>query len=79
MSPDIRRCIRKAKELNNTEKRRWLGPVKLDSYGSESNRAQFYVLEGSPPRGYIIANALGVVVRYGGTGELLKRFYANYD
>lgn len=55
--------------------RRWLGPAHLDSYNSPDApwRASFWVLEGSPPRGFVIETA-GVVIAIGMLGDR-KRVY----
>lgn len=43
--------------------RRWIGPARLDSYESPLNswRASLWVLEGSPPRGFVIETASVVI------------------
>jgi hypothetical protein len=68
-------AIDKAKKYKNREKRKWLGPVVLDSYGGESNRAYFFALEGSPPRAYLIAQTHKVIWIDGST-ERVKIFDA---
>lgn len=35
--------------------RRWLKVPAVNSYGEPSNGVEFFVLEGSPPRGFVIA------------------------
>lgn len=55
-------ALQQAKALWNPEGRAWLHAGSADSYGTRSNRAEFWVLEGSPPRGFIIA-CYGAVVR----------------
>jgi hypothetical protein len=35
---------------------KWFYTKPLDSYNDERDRVEFYVLEGEPPRGFIIAN-----------------------
>lgn len=47
--------IIKKYERRNTTKRAWL-EAHIDSYHSEYNRLQMIVLEGSPPKGFIIVN-----------------------
>jgi hypothetical protein len=49
------KAIEKAKKSGKNQGRKWLGPVVLDPYESESNRVEFYVLEGSPAQGFIIS------------------------
>lgn len=44
---------------------RWFYTKPYHSFSDEENTVKFYVLEGSPPRGFIIANyALGIVVAF---------------
>jgi hypothetical protein len=49
----------------DSRERKWFKSVSLDSFEDEKNRVEFYVFEGSPPRGFIIANyAVGSVYAY---------------
>lgn len=55
--------------------RRFLYAVPLDSYDEKHYRMEFYVLEGSPPKGFIVADhASRQVSAYDGAGTLLKVF-----
>lgn len=76
----IRATIEKAKKFivsRNSEdfsKREWLS-VSVDSYGSKSNRIEFLVLEGSPPRGYIVVNRNTATVKaYDSRDRVVKTF-----
>ena len=66
------RCLLAAKRFDNPENRRWLRYEPVDSYGEESNRAEFFILEGSPPRGFIITSSNQSVYRYDGQGKRIK-------
>ena len=68
-------AIERAMACKNDEKRDWLYAGRADSYGERSNRAECWVLEGSPPRGFIIATAYGLVIRMDDKGKVLRRFY----
>ena len=50
----IEDIIEKLKCCENPEQREWLYAGHADSYNTEVNRAGLYILEGSPPRGFII-------------------------
>jgi hypothetical protein len=54
---------------------KWLR-ADLDSYGLESNRFTVFVLEGSPPRGFVVVVA-GVATAYGWNGRIIKIFEQN--
>jgi hypothetical protein len=47
-------CLRIAKEVDNPDKRRWLLIGQANMYGNPDSFVKVYVLEGTPPRGYII-------------------------
>lgn len=51
----LQEAIEKAKLLGSQGKREWISGNKLCSYGSNTNSVEFFILEGSPPRAYIIA------------------------
>ena len=70
--------VERAMKAGNAEKRKWLGPVFLDSYGGESNRVEFYALEGSPPRGFIVAVS-GFAVRLDSQGKRLRTYFQEYS
>lgn len=55
-------------------KRDWLVTAPIDSYGSSGNRARLLVLQGSPPRGFIIETA-HYAIAVSASGEKKKRFY----
>ncbi|GAN34101.1 MAG: hypothetical protein DYG83_03405 [Candidatus Brocadia sp. AMX2] len=56
------------------EGRKWL-ETSLDSYGDKSYRVSLFVLEGSPAKGYIIANyGMGRVTAFGCDGTRLKTY-----
>ena len=60
--------------------RRFLYAGAVDSYDDGHYRMEFYVLEGSPPKGFIVADHAGRRVRaYDGTGTLLKVFQAKTE
>lgn len=46
--------LKAAFDYENPDGRRWLYAGCADSYNEESNRVSFWVLEGTPPRGFII-------------------------
>lgn len=53
--------------------RKWVGPLVYDSYGSESNRIEFYVFEGSPPRGVIVGlPSTADITLYGMDGKKVR-------
>lgn len=70
--------VKKAKRHLNPDKRKWLRVGRVDPYGSELNRVEFWVLEGSPARGFIIASN-DWAARLDGHGELLKTFFELED
>jgi hypothetical protein len=54
--------------------RKWL-EASIDSYGSPNLRIRVMVLEGSGPRGIVIANYyMGTVQAFGADGEGLSRY-----
>jgi hypothetical protein len=66
----MNKCIEKAKQKaedhynghNVGVKRNWLEATPEHSYGNEDYKATMFVLEGSAPKGYVIANySYGVV------------------
>jgi hypothetical protein len=69
--------LKQAKEFRNDEKRRWIRAGYADSYGEEQNRVIFWVLEGSPPRGFIIQKP-GICVRLDASCRVIKRFMRDH-
>lgn len=68
--------LSEAKRYRNIDRRKWIAGGHVDSYAQEEERAEFWVLEGSPPRGFIIyLPGQRVAFRYNGYGELLRTFY----
>lgn len=63
----------KAKRYRNEENRRWLRAGHADSYEEELNRVAFWVLEGSPAKGYIIEKRSGCI-RLDASCRVIKRF-----
>jgi hypothetical protein len=47
--------IRIAKTFGNPERRRWIRIGRVNMYRNPDHSVEAYVLEGTPPRGYIIA------------------------
>ena len=66
--------------LREERGRKWLKAQSVDSYGDPSNGVEFYVLQGSPPRGFVIAwrtfpgTGYGRAVALDGRGNRLKEF-----
>lgn len=56
-----------------TGKRRWLVGHPPDSYGSKAYRTELHVLEGSPPKGFVVVNH-GLAVALSNGGTFLHRF-----
>jgi hypothetical protein len=54
--------------------RNWLPLGHADSYGSEDNRVEAWVLEGSPPHGWLLYQA-GDAFRLNSEGVLIAEFY----
>jgi hypothetical protein len=82
---DIDKLVEKAKKLvthqishpkviADYESRRWL-ETNVDSYQAGTNRISFLVLEGSPPRGYVVVNySTKKVTAFDSADRVLKRF-----
>lgn len=69
VSKTVKQAMAQVERWNGSDGpgRKWLGPKAIDSYGAESNRAQTYVLEGSPPRGFVIVtDQLAIAISGGG-------------
>ena len=70
--------LEQAKTKDNPGNRPWIKAAYSDPYGKSKDRVEFWVLEGSPPRGFIIAWSDGDVVRRAArldrTGQLIQVF-----
>ena len=74
---DKARALERAMAKANPDGRRWLRAGHVDSYEGESNRVEFWALEGSPPRGFIIFRVGdGTTWRYDEWGRLIGTFRA---
>ena len=62
-----------AMNYDNQENRKWLKAKVPLPYGSESERCDIWILEGSPVRGFIISHR-DFVLRLDGGGKLLKTY-----
>lgn len=69
-----KKAIVKAKSFSNPENRDWLEVGRALMYGEPSNEVAVFVLEGTPPMGFILAYGTNVN-RLDGNGKVLKRFY----
>jgi len=70
-------ALERAMARDNPEGRQWLRGGHVDSYGGESNRVEFWALEGSPARGFIIFRISdGTAWRYDGYGKRIATFTA---
>ena len=70
-------ALERAMARDNPEGRQWLRGGYVDSYGGESNRVEFWALEGSPARGFIIFRISdGTAWRYDGYGKRIATFTA---
>ena len=68
--------LERAKRCGKTEGREWLYAGSCDSYGTDANRVSFYVLQGSPPRGFIIHwHHDHKAVRLDSVGRRIRTFY----
>lgn len=68
--------LKRAKKLlvkYSGQDRKILGPVSLTPYEGDSNRVDFYLLEGSPHQGFIVAQE-EVIRVYNGYGSLIREF-----
>ena len=66
------RALECAMAKANPEGRRWLRAGHVDSYEGESNRVEFWALEGSPPYGFIIFRVGDETAwRYADSGRLI--------
>lgn len=76
------RLIQQAKGYQNPDRRRWLEtqvPVPYnEEQGDETYPCRFFVLEGTPLRGFLLAHA-GVVIRLDPWGRRLKLFHIDDD
>ena len=52
----LERAKRAALELTTDTNRRWLS-AQIQSYGGDSYLSKLHILEGTPPRAYIVENA----------------------
>lgn len=68
------KMLRKAMAHQNGDGRRWLLAGSADSYGGAHNRATLWVLQGSPPRGFIVSTP-GKAVRLDMDGKRLRKFF----
>jgi hypothetical protein len=53
--------------------RQWLVAV-LDSYDDPCNRIEFHVLEGSPPKGWVVVDQ-GTAIAYDQSGRRIKAWH----
>jgi hypothetical protein len=65
---EIEKAIEKAKALvarnyGETGDRKWLKSNPPDSYGDERYRVELYVFEGSPPKGFVVADWSHLIVK----------------
>ena len=68
-------ALERAMARDNPEGRPWLCAGHVDSYGDESNRVEFWALEGSPCCGFIIFRVGdGTAWRYDGYGKRIATF-----
>jgi len=71
-----------AKQYANPDRRRWLEAAVPAPYheepGDERYPCRFFMLEGTPLRGFVLAHA-GLVVRLDGAGRCLKRWRYDED
>jgi len=74
------KALERAMAHGNPEGRQWLRAGHVDSYGGKSNRVEFWALEGSPCRGFIIFRISdGTAWRYDGCGKRIATFSAFDD
>ena len=67
-----------AGDLDGT--REWLEAEPPHSYGDEQDRVRLWVLEGSPPKGYVLADyRTGAVVALDGGFSRKKVYRRHYD
>ena len=66
---EVEILVRKAKkrvEGRTSEGRKWLEASPENSYDSEDYKVKVFVLEGSPPKGYVLADyCYGIVKAFG--------------
>lgn len=55
--------------------RQWLGPARVDSYQSDTERTTLWVLEGSPPRGVVLVLSTGDALALSGDGRARRLFH----
>lgn len=70
----MKTVLDQAKAHRNPENRNWLRAGHADSYGGESNRVEFFVLEGSPARGFIIHIPPHIAYRLDPEGKRIRSF-----
>lgn len=63
----------RVEKLSPDGNRKWLFGAPPDSYGSESQRCQLLVREGSPPRGYVLVLP-SVVFAFNSLGKRIGRW-----
>ena len=74
------KVLEQALAYQNPEGRKWIRIGRADSYQSSSNAVEAWLLEGSPPRGFVLfwINH-GIAVRLDDWGKRLKTFRPSWD